>query len=115
MSKELKWEIEDHICRKCGGRILRCVSPVITGGGNPLFRCADCGASAAGFTPEVLCWCGFKQKGQTKSAYVCVHRKEGEASENLRMALAKCGFDIKRGVEVGIGLCEDVEKARAGE
>ena len=38
------WAIEDHLCRSCGGRILRCVKGNgMTPGGNPLYKCADCG------------------------------------------------------------------------
>lgn len=58
MRRQQTWAIEDHLCRHCGGRILRCVrgnGP--TGGGNPLYRCSLCGRSAAAIGPEALCWC----------------------------------------------------------
>ena len=112
MSRELHWVVEDHVCRKCGGRILRCVSNVITGGGNPLWRCADCGEQTSGMTPACLCWCGYKQRCQTISGYTCVHRREGEMNENMRIAMSKCGFDIRKGGEVGIALEVDVERIR---
>ncbi len=52
------WAIEDHICRKCGGRILRRVTGGgATPGGNPVFRCASCGTQKSGMGPGVLCCC----------------------------------------------------------
>lgn len=74
MSKKgMTWALTDHLCKWCGGRVLRCVSgggP--TGGGNPIWKCADCGKAAAAMGPEVLCWCGFSHKhNHTATAYVC--------------------------------------------
>jgi len=34
-------------------------------------------------------------------------------NENLRIAMSKCGFDIREGGEVGIALEADVERIRS--
>lgn len=44
------WEITDHCCRRCFGRILRRGETVC---------CADCGAEAEG-EPQELCACGTR-------------------------------------------------------
>lgn len=49
------WEVEDHACRHCMGRLLSGVSP----DGQPILRCAECGATAQG-THDVMCWCGIE-------------------------------------------------------
>jgi len=73
MKNAQTWRLTDHLCKACGGRILQCATNCgITGGGNPVFRCADCGASASGMGPDVLCWCGFSHRGQHHmTAYLC--------------------------------------------
>lgn len=99
------WAIEDHLCKDCGGRILRCVSgggP--TGGGNPIFKCADCGKSTSGMMPDVLCWCGFHHRGNHHlSGYHCLPFSILETRPELRNDFLACGCDPKRG-EVGIVL-----------
>lgn len=107
--KKQTWIIEDHLCRTCGGRILRCVSGGgITGGGNPIFRCADCGTGTAAMGPEALCWCGFSHRSQTANAYRCVpYSILGDRPELLK-AFRKCGCDPERSGEVGIMLEGDL-------
>ena len=62
-TSKLTWALEDHLCRSCGGRILRSVSGAgMTPGGNPVIKCADCGKAAAASGPEALCWCGFSHR-----------------------------------------------------
>jgi DNA-directed RNA polymerase subunit RPC12/RpoP len=50
------------------GRILE--RPLLDVAGMPagrerVYRCADCGLEADGFTPAVLCTCGLKIKGRS--------------------------------------------------
>lgn len=81
--------LTDHMCRECGGRVLQQVSgggP--SGGGNPLFRCADCGRGSCAMGPQAICWCGFHYKGQVDTPYMCVAFKGNEA---LHGEMAKCG------------------------
>ena len=103
------WKLEDHLCRKCGGRILRCVNGGgITGGGNPVFRCADCGASTAAMGPQALCWCGFGHRRQTSTAYRCVPYSVLDDRPHLAGAFLACGCDPERGGGVGIMLERDL-------
>jgi hypothetical protein len=89
MTRKPTWTITDHMCRECGGRVLQQESggrP--SGGGNPLYRCADCGVGACGMGPSVICWCGFRHRGQTEQAYMCLPFK---GNESLLPAMARCG------------------------
>lgn len=89
MSKKARYVITDHMCRECGGRVLQQVAgggP--SGGGNPLYRCADCGIAACGMGPQVICWCGFKHRLQADKPYRCV---AFAGNEELHTEMAKCG------------------------
>jgi hypothetical protein len=46
-----RWNLTDHICRGCLGRILECE----TG----LFMCSSCEAETSG-APDAICGCGIK-------------------------------------------------------
>ena len=88
--------------------MLRCVSgggP--TGGGNPIWKCADCGTAAAAMGPEVLCWCGFSHRAQHGTAYVCQPFSVLKERPELLEAFRACGCDPGRG-EVGIMLERDL-------
>lgn len=100
--KRMTWVIEDHLCMKCGGRILRCVTghgP--TGGGNPVYRCADCGVSTSSMGPDSLCWCGFSHRTQRLSEYRCMPFSILEKHPELLSAFRSCGCEPEKG-EVGI-------------
>lgn len=102
------WVLEDHLCKACGGRILRCVTGGgITGGGNPIFKCADCGRSNSAMGPEVLCWCGFSHRGNRDNAYTCQPFSVLKERPELLSAFRACGCDPDRG-EVGIMLERDL-------
>lgn len=108
---ERTWALEDHLCMKCGGRILRCVTgggP--TGGGNPIFRCADCSTSTSDMGPHTLCWCGFSHRNQKIPAYACVPYSILEERPELLQAFLSCGCDPKRGGDVGILLVKHLAK-----
>lgn len=66
MNKILQWEISNHCCQACFGRVLSRALPPIDGEPNPLrvYRCADCGIEAQGHTAAVVCTCGFKVTGR---------------------------------------------------
>jgi DNA-directed RNA polymerase subunit RPC12/RpoP len=102
------WIIEDHLCSGCGGRILRSASGAgPTPGGNPLFKCADCGKTNSAMTPGILCWCGFSHRGNYNStAYLCKPFSILKDRPELESAFKACGCDPKRG-EVGILLEKD--------
>lgn len=106
----ITWSLIDHLCKGCGGRMLRSASGAgATPGGNPIYRCADCGASTASMGPESLCWCGFNHRMQNATAYQCVPFSVLEERPELKAAFAACGCDPKRG-EVGIMLERDFLK-----
>ena len=108
--KVMTWALTDHLCKVCGGRVLRCVSVCgPTGGGNTIWKCADCGRSAAAIGPEVLCWCGFSHKhNHNATAYVCQPFTILETNPGLLKAFRACGCDPSRGGEVGIMLYRDL-------
>jgi len=109
MRDKQTWELEDHLCKACGGRILRCVTGAgMTPGGNPVFKCADCGRATSGMSPDVLCWCGFSHRGNHNStAYVCQPFTVLKDRPELEQAFRACGCDPSRG-EVGIMLKRDL-------
>lgn len=47
------WELVDHACRHCSGRLLERVRA----DGVKVYRCCECEATEVG-THEALCWCG---------------------------------------------------------
>lgn len=110
------WAIEDHLCKGCGGRILRCVAGNgVTGGGNPVYKCADCGNAQSAMGPDALCWCGFHHRmNHNATAYVCVPfsalKDRPAAAQALTNAFRSCGCDPGRG-EVGIMLERDYRAA----
>ena len=105
---KMRWVLEDHLCKGCGGRILRCVSgggP--TPGGNPIYRCADCSAATSSMGPQDLCWCGYhSRRNHHLAGYVCVPYKILETYPKLKQAFASCGSDPSRGGDIGIMLVE---------
>lgn len=100
------WAVEDHLCKACGGRILRCV----TGCGNTIFKCADCGRSQSAMGPDVLCWCGFSHRGNRDNAYTCQPFSVLKERPELLSAFRACGCSPERG-EVGIMLERDLRAA----
>ena len=111
-NKKKTWILEDHLCKKCGGRILRCATGYgMTPGGTSLYKCANCGLCAYGLSPDSLCWCGMKHRNQHIPAYMCLSFGEIENEPKLKEVFMRCGCDPENG-EVGIVLVEDVRKLR---
>lgn len=109
MKVKQTWAIEDHLCKQCGGRILRCVTGNgMTGGGNPIYRCADCGASGAAMGPSHLCWCGFAHKFSGRGRYKCLPFTILEEHPEYLRAFQATGFNPARGGEVGIVLVDSL-------
>ena len=108
LKEEKTWALTDHLCKKCGGRVLRCVTGGgVTGGGDPIWKCADCGKSAAAMGPDGLCWCGLAHK-HNATAYICQPFSILDSRPELLAAFLACGCDPKRGGEVGIMLQRDL-------
>lgn len=109
------WALEDHLCRSCGGRILRCVKGFgPTPGGNPVWKCADCGKSTSAMGADCLCWCGLSHKHNNATAYRCASFDVLKTIPQLDSAFRACGCDPKHG-EVGIMLERDFIAAREGK
>lgn len=107
------WTLEDHLCRSCGGRILRCATGNgMTPGGNPIRRCADCGASCTTMGPDEICWCGYAPRLNSVGAYRCLPFRVLDRMPELAAAFRACGFDPERG-EVGFVLERDLRTAQA--
>lgn len=107
------WALEDHLCKSCGGRILRCVSgggP--TGGGNPIYRCADCGIGGASMGPQAICWCGMAFRRNEKGAYRCLPFSILEGHPEYLSAFLACGCDPARGGDVGVVLNRSIRGAK---
>lgn len=108
---EKVWSLQDHLCRDCGGRILRCEKGAgPSPGGNPLWKCADCGRATTSMQASALCWCGFSMRQNLgDTAYVCQPFSILEQHPALEEAFRACGCDPKRG-EVGIMLERDFRR-----
>ena len=110
---EKTWIIEDHLCSNCGGRILRCVNPGMTPGGNTLYRCADCGQSGYSLGGPKICWCGHKHRMQSSRGFRCLPFSIIEKYPAFADAFRKCGCEPTKG-EVGIVRADDYKAIRKG-
>lgn len=84
-----------------------------TGGGNPVFRCADCANGGAAMGCQQFCWCGFQMRGNPHlTAYVCVPFSILKERPELKTAFHACGCDPDRGgYEIGIMLARDLHQS----
>lgn len=111
MDNQRTWEVVDHICRICSGRILKCATNQgMSPGGNPLWRCADCGHSTWGIGVDCICWCGFTMRSQDHQVYMCLPLSLGHGDKDIARLFGECGFDVqnpsRRSGEVGVVLLE---------
>ncbi len=107
----ITWKLEDHLCRKCGGRILRSVSGAgPSPGGNPIFRCADCGVADWGTSPKRICWCGMSHRGQYETPYLCLPYSILEERPELKELFRASGCDPDRPGEVGVVAEKDLRE-----
>lgn len=103
-----RWVFTDHACRHCGGRVMQCVAgggP--TGGGNPVWQCADCEVGSAAMGPECICWCGFEQRANNAGPgyYACVRMDRAKSEPAVKRALERCGcFPDRPGSRSVIGI-----------
>jgi len=65
----MHWEVTDHVCRACFGRILKRESD---DGDGWLYRCSNCGAEAAGRRETVICSCGIKLRTGKDAGIRCM-------------------------------------------
>ncbi len=69
----MKWEITDHICSDCLGRVLERT----TDSGDKVARCADCGREKPGDYRE-LCLCGLMLKTDKAAGFYCGRNENHE-------------------------------------
>jgi hypothetical protein len=103
--KDERWAPTDHACRECGGRVVMVTNSGPTGGGNPIFRCADCGIGSAAMDASCICWCGFRHKGQAEPTYRCVRTESEKGDEVMKAVLVQAGYRGPNGrvkVEIGV-------------
>lgn len=56
--KDLRlWTVQDHICRKCFGRVLGAAD-----GDAMVWRCSNCGYEVSGDQVSAICCCGIRYK-----------------------------------------------------
>lgn len=72
MKRDL-WNLENHVCCVCFGRIVSRPMPTTDGSPNPhrLYRCTGCGVEKEGGSPSVICACGFKVSGRKNLGLKC--------------------------------------------
>ena len=87
------WEPVDHLCRKCGSRIMATSEMSPSG---KIYKCFTCGAES--YNVKKICWCGAFTKGATPN-YICMPTKiieeKKEVAELLEEAFHSCGIDPK--------------------
>lgn len=104
-----EYVLTDHICKDCAGRILKQKTPGVSPGGNPIFRCADCGIEGSSPDSKSICWCGNFLKGQErKQTYKCLPLTLADTIPGLSQLFAANGFNVKKKItEIGIVLYQD--------
>lgn len=86
------WELVDHACKICSGRILRRVNA----DGTEVHRCCECGESKPG-GHEVLCWCGAEVRGHG-FVFECFKNKDVSlnAPQEILVRERPLAFEAKR-------------------
>jgi hypothetical protein len=81
-----QWEITDHVCRLCFGRLLR----RLDSDGKPLIRCADCGTSVKG-PVEALCACGAKLRNGRLAGLRCAPNSASTIEQPAQIVVVYAG------------------------
>lgn len=111
------YSITDHICARCGTRILRQEGSYVSCGGNAIYHCADCGATGGDLSEGGgICWCSYHMKHHHGglSVYQCVPMSlidefagKPEIQQMIRHAFHACGCNTDGRAKVGIMLRRD--------
>lgn len=59
MGAPILFELTDHVCRSCFGRVLKHTD---LSGERFIFTCSNCGATAPGRSESAVCACGLRIK-----------------------------------------------------
>lgn len=81
MSRAPGWEITDHVCRVCLGRVLA---------RRGVYRCADCGAEGHG-EPASVCACGATLKPGKNAGMRCVKNEQRSPEAPQEIAVKYVG------------------------
>lgn len=107
--KQLTYNLTDHACNKCGGRILREKAAGLGISGYDYYVCSCCGLGGSGMITPPTCYCNMKWRGSDVSNYRCVNVKELSKAPWLKDACAHSGYDIDSGQTIGL-VCRNAEK-----
>lgn len=99
------WEITDHLCRNCYGRILERTKQVSDGFVKEV-RCSNCGFSATGGHARI-CWCGYKMPGTGRNAGLRCTKNDSPTPEMPGEIVVRCEDDV--------GLDKPARKSRGDE
>ena len=86
------WEITNHLCQNCYGRILERTKQVPDGFVKEV-RCSNCGFSATGGHARI-CWCGYKMPGTGRNAGLRCAKNESPTPEMPGEIVVRCEDDV---------------------
>ena len=113
-----KFELVDHLCRFCSGRLAMYLGSAVTGGGNPIWICASCETQGAAMGPDHICWCGQDFHGKIKGHQYRCYRIPDKATALLEeinaLGAMGFGFDWKTTV-IGVVSFADYNKITAAK
>lgn len=81
-----QWEVLDHVCRLCFGRLLRRIDT----DGKPIIRCADCGTRVSGRV-ENLCMCGAKLSNGRLAGLSCQRNSKPSIEQPAEIVVVYTG------------------------
>lgn len=84
------WEITDHLCRNCYGRILTKTNSV---NGKSECRCSNCGFSAVGPASRI-CFCGARMPSTGRNAGLRCVRNDNPTPEMPGEIVVRCEDDV---------------------
>lgn len=84
------YEIADHLCRMCNGRILTKTDPV---NGKQTCRCSNCGFSAV-VAVSRICWCGAKMPATGRNAGLRCTKNDNPTPEMPGEIVVRCEDDV---------------------
>lgn len=78
-TRVIPWELTDHVCRVCFGRILGTDATsdgVLLSGGHRRYRCSNCGLEGAARKSDCICACGMRLKSGHDAGIRCERNPE---------------------------------------
>ncbi|HET8550915.1 MAG TPA: hypothetical protein VFM97_00375 [Gammaproteobacteria bacterium] len=87
------WELTNHVCAHCFGRVLRA-----RGKYGETCRCADCGREATGAVASI-CACGATLQNGSHAGMHCEKNRPHQRGEDPEVVAIYDGKPLKTGVE----------------